>query len=329
MDVTFTVIITAHDRRKYLKEAFTSVIKQTRKDLIKEIIVVKNYEDEFLDEYIIKNGGKTLIENDKKFGAKISLGINNSTGDYVCFLDDDDLFAPDKLEWLNSIIIKNNSPSFIHNNMDFIFENTQLNTSIKYKRSTKYSVFSSDRIRLNPSIIGKNKIDWYCSCITIKRSEYSKWVYFLKNSGRSLDKILFLIAMNEKDSIILSINDKLTLYRKHESVTGIYDSIRNFRTKRVKFLNESEKALIEFYNDSNKVNIEKVVNYELCKIRSNIVIFQNERLKNLKQSMICTLKNGVKYKEADSIVLSFLLIVHLLVPWISATLYRFLQLNAT
>ncbi|MGP6293357.1 glycosyltransferase family 2 protein [Caldiplasma sukawensis] len=329
MDVTFSVIITAHDRRKYVRDAFKSVIEQTRKDLIKEIIVVKNYEDESIDKYILENGGKTLIEKDRKFGAKLSVGMENSNGDYICFLDDDDLFAPDKIELLNNFIAKNHYPLYIHNKMVFIFENTSLNDYTTHKRTGEYSVFSSENIRLNPSIIGKNKIDWYCSCITIKRSEYIKWTYFLRNSGRSLDKILFLIAINEKNSNIMSIEDKLTLYRKHESVTGIYENVKNFRSKRLNFLTESELALIEFYNNSNKANVEKIMNYVLCKIRSNIAIFQRERKKNFQKTFICTLKIGITYREIDSIVLSVLLIIHLIAPEISAIIYRFLQLNTT
>ena len=51
-----SVIITAYNRRDYLIDAMNSVLSQTLKKERYEVIVVKNFYDKELDEFIYKNG---------------------------------------------------------------------------------------------------------------------------------------------------------------------------------------------------------------------------------------------------------------------------------
>lgn len=93
-----SVIIATYNRGVCLTNAIDSVLAQTYKDI--EIIVVDDGSTDdtrkiltpYMDKikYIFKqNGGCASARN---------VGIQASTGDFIAFLDDDDLFEPKKLE---------------------------------------------------------------------------------------------------------------------------------------------------------------------------------------------------------------------------------------
>jgi glycosyltransferase involved in cell wall biosynthesis len=90
-----SVVITTYNRRRFLREAVISVLKQDYQD--REVIVVDdgstdNPHDEIKDlpvEYIRKeNGGISSARNK---------GIEATRGEYIAFLDVDDLWKRDKL----------------------------------------------------------------------------------------------------------------------------------------------------------------------------------------------------------------------------------------
>ncbi len=95
-----SVIILTYNRADRLTEAIESVLNQTFREL--ELIIVDNYSSDntqsavkaFHDERIryFKN------ENRGFLGINRNFGIEKSKGEYIAFLDDDDLWLPEKLE---------------------------------------------------------------------------------------------------------------------------------------------------------------------------------------------------------------------------------------
>lgn len=100
-----SVIIPTFQRSEYLIRAIESVIKQTYENI--EIIVVDDNdgENEYrsatrnnLNKYIVE-GKLIYIENKRNRGNYFArnIGINNSNGKYIAFLDDDDEWLPSKI----------------------------------------------------------------------------------------------------------------------------------------------------------------------------------------------------------------------------------------
>ena len=58
-----SVIISAHNRKEYLLEAIKSVVNQTLDPKNYEIIVVKNFKDKTVDEYINAEGIFSIFKN--------------------------------------------------------------------------------------------------------------------------------------------------------------------------------------------------------------------------------------------------------------------------
>lgn len=93
--VKVSVIVPVYNSGRYLKECLDSIIKQTYSNL--EIILVDDGSDDnsldILLEYAHKDNRIKIIKQQRK-GAAVArnLGIEMSTGEYVLFLDSDDIF---------------------------------------------------------------------------------------------------------------------------------------------------------------------------------------------------------------------------------------------
>ena len=102
MNKTLVSIITAtFNRIKYLPDTIESVLKQTHDNFEYHIIddgstdntceVIRKYQNDSRIHYhaFHINRGQSVVKN---------VGIMHSTGKYICFIDSDNLWMPDKLE---------------------------------------------------------------------------------------------------------------------------------------------------------------------------------------------------------------------------------------
>ncbi len=101
-----SVIIPTHKGSIYICSAVESVLNQTYKNI--EIIVVddngKDTEEQLkteqvLTKYILNNKIKYIVHQTNINGsAARNTGFRNSSGDFICLLDDDDEYYPNKVE---------------------------------------------------------------------------------------------------------------------------------------------------------------------------------------------------------------------------------------
>ncbi len=95
-----SVIIPTHNRADLLRSAINSVISQAYRDF--EIIVIDDHSTDNTPEIVtgFKDQRIRYIQNKGKNGPSIArnLGITHAVGEYVAFLDDDDVWLPLKLE---------------------------------------------------------------------------------------------------------------------------------------------------------------------------------------------------------------------------------------
>lgn len=103
-----SIIVATYRREKELEKALNSLKNQQYKNI--EIIVVDDNADEYFNARVIEiveNFKKenqflevTLITNPVNKGSAETrnIGINTSTGSYITFLDDDDVYLPEKIK---------------------------------------------------------------------------------------------------------------------------------------------------------------------------------------------------------------------------------------
>lgn len=104
-----SVIIPFYERIDWLKEAIESVLAQTYKNI--EIIVINDGSKENIDSLLEEYGNKIKYIYKKNGGPATArnLGIEKSTGDYIAFLDSDDLWLPKKTELQIEVMEKSNA----------------------------------------------------------------------------------------------------------------------------------------------------------------------------------------------------------------------------
>ena len=109
-----SIIMPIHNRSEYVKEALESVFQQTMTDF--EIICVDDGSDEaevieLLQEYAGEHSNMQLITLPESRGAgnARNVGFEKADGEFVMFLDSDDIFLPHMLEKLHGVAINENA----------------------------------------------------------------------------------------------------------------------------------------------------------------------------------------------------------------------------
>lgn len=97
-----TVVITTYKRKEEFRKALISVINQTY-DNIEIIVVDDNIENTYIvyvQQILEKYDNVKYIKNKKNLGGALSrnVGLKASTGKYIAFLDDDDVYFDKKIE---------------------------------------------------------------------------------------------------------------------------------------------------------------------------------------------------------------------------------------
>ena len=112
MNPLVSVIIPVYNSEKTIEKTLNSVINQTYKEI--EIILTDDGSTDestvILKNYIEKNKNFVIKLVTKKNGGVSSarnLGIDNSKGEYISFLDSDDVWLPKKLETQIKIFLEN------------------------------------------------------------------------------------------------------------------------------------------------------------------------------------------------------------------------------
>ena len=102
-------VITTHNRDEYLKDAIYSAIHQTHPPL--EIIISNNVPNKKTQTIVEKISGESsvpifYIEHTMKGRGSISanLAASKAKGDYIAFLDDDDMWEPDYFKKISLLI---------------------------------------------------------------------------------------------------------------------------------------------------------------------------------------------------------------------------------
>lgn len=114
-NVCFSVIIPAYNRASLITKTIESVIGQNYQDF--EIIVVDDGSTDNTKEVVnlIKDSRLKYfyVENGERGRAR-NVGINNAIGNYITFLDSDDLLYPFGLEDTLKVLKEYNFPEFLH-----------------------------------------------------------------------------------------------------------------------------------------------------------------------------------------------------------------------
>lgn len=100
----YSVIIPVYNKANTIVESIESVLAQSEKDF--ELIIVNDGSTDNIEE-VLKVYKDIRLINQKNGGVSVArnTGINNAKGNYICFLDADDIWLPNHLEEFNKLIM--------------------------------------------------------------------------------------------------------------------------------------------------------------------------------------------------------------------------------
>jgi len=224
-----SVIVTAYNRRRYLSFALRSLEAQTLSRDRFEVIVVKNFEDKESDDIISRNGWKDVYNDDSYHGRKILAGLEESRGDVITFLEDDDMYASNRLEEVYKAFTSYDRLVYFHNSQKIIddkgnlLERSPLPTSKNLiggstividinelqKLAKRYKIDAVDLVLRLRALAAFNS-----SSESIRRSALEVNAHLLKELPTNVD--LFVFASSVKAGGLMYFTDeRLTLYRVH------------------------------------------------------------------------------------------------------------------
>lgn len=198
------VIITVYKRYKYINEALNSVLSQTVKP--DQIIIVAD-NPKMLNTSI----NTTVIEADyPQLGKKIfeAIKVLGDDIDIVYFLEDDDMFHKDKIEYINKIFEKRKDIVTIHNSRILIDENNnnlnneldRVNHEIEIDKRNVAQI-----IRKNYFLLSNN------SSLSIRKDILDKIKDYIVQVDISVDFVLIYFSLLYGK--LLHIPRKLTYFR--------------------------------------------------------------------------------------------------------------------
>jgi len=253
-----SVIITAHNRKKFLPYAITSIT--TINNLVSpeiEIIVVKNFHDNYVDNLLNKIGAKNIYTEEESLGMKQYLGVKESKGDIIAFLEDDDMFSKNKVKVLLNIFSKF-KVDFFHNGFIKINENRQDSFETKFdeKEVKIVDLKEIERKKNIKKIIHIFHPELYNSCITISKSLAISCLDGVRLVDINTERFWFLCAIEHKRKVALT-RSPLTLYRIHsESYSQINSKyFRDFSTNLLDRYITSYFYMLNYFKDKNTKEI--------------------------------------------------------------------------
>jgi len=240
-----TVIITAYNRKEFLEDAIKSAINQTLPRKYYEIIVVKNFFDEKIDNIISKNNIKSIFCDSPNQGEHLAAALKEANGNILSFLDDDDMFTKDKLEIVHSTFQREDIV-FHRNRRTFVNEKNKIIG--KDRPYPPFEAKGSDPISLRKLInrgMGVNS-----STMSIRRRALDAIdVDRFRRMGLAVDSLYFVAALLQ-GGILVYDPRPLTLFRVHGSQSFVNTgSIDAYARRRC----DSAKKFVSSYLELMKI----------------------------------------------------------------------------
>jgi len=238
-----SIIMPVYNSLSFLKETIESVRSQTYKNW--ELIIIDDNSTDGSRDYLINNykfeKKIKIFLNKKNYGPGYSRNkaIQKSTGNFLAFLDSDDLWTKTKLLEQIKFLIKKNL-NLCHTNVLYIKKN------IFYKR----------RFRI-PQILGYHNLLYNnyitTSSVIIRKTKYSN----VKFNSCGYDDYACWLDLTKKNNKFLLLKKHLTIYR-----------LRNCSVSSNKF--RSLKWIFNIYYNINNISLLKSLIYCLTNIFINI-----------------------------------------------------------
>lgn len=197
-----SVIIPTYNRANYISEAIDSVLDQTFQDF--EIIIIDDGSTDNTKTVLAKYGSKIkyFYKNNGGEGSARNLGIKKARGQYIAFLDSDDLWLPSKIEKQLSFLERNPKFDLVYTTMSIIDEFGNLKEEVRPTRPARNLSQLLDGYRIPMTVL-------------VKKLKLLEAGYFDETMKVAEDTDMWIRFA--RLGVIDFLNEPLALYRKHSN----------------------------------------------------------------------------------------------------------------
>lgn len=302
-----SVIITAFRQRPFLNMALDSVLNQSIDSSEYEILLVTNWKINLHDEKLPERVKTIEVGSSEDHINLIYIGIRESSGDILCFLDDDDIFESNKLQTIKEIFKNHGSVGFVHNAFKLIdinnleIENPRRN--IKYGQPRKDFTVKSHEIQDYFRKIVNSEGLINASSISLRKTAIENIKDDLLYLPGNYDGFLFYAYIKSGTDLYIS-SEILTFYRVHKlnnSKPESYEALLSYLSR----LRESA-CIIDTYLSTNNNDLGKpeLIYYS---IKEKVAIGREKRSTN---DIIKLFQMFVKYGLTSHLTMMFVYLLY-------------------
>lgn len=296
--IKVSVIVPCYNTEKYLYESLNSIYSQTYSNI--EVILINDGSTDRTEEILLDYENKYhestkyfFINNSGPSNAR-NIGIKNSTGEYICFMDSDDILINDSIEKRIKILNTQSDTALVCTDSYMIMENEVSNTRLS---SLVGPVFSGNVFL---EMLKKNFIS--TQTVIMRRSVVETIGYFNESYIRSEDYEYWLRITRKYK--ITYINEPLA-----------YTRVRNGSLS-TNMKNDMDISLIEVYKSVFKnFELNREEHKTLKKRMNSVIYYLNLRMakeffirKNIVETKNC-LKKIIKIRKKIKHIIIYVLIL--------------------
>ena len=229
-----SVILPVYNSQSFIEKTLLSLVNQSFKDF--EVIIV---DDGSTDETLsIANNFKNKLNitlfksgHTADVGKNRNIGLDNSKGEFIYFIDSDDIWEPEKMEYFQSLFQKGNG--FICSNAKVIDENDNIIKEKFFKNPDfDFNIKLSDLVKLNFVIT---------SSLAIRKDVIGSHRFY-EEPGFIVEDYMFWLKLIESNPGLF-IDKSFVRYRIHKSNFSL-----GTREKRIKVLTRGISILQEYFS---------------------------------------------------------------------------------
>jgi glycosyltransferase involved in cell wall biosynthesis len=209
-----SVIMPTYNHAQFIGDAIKSVFDQTYENL--ELIIIDNYSEDNTEEIIASFSDSRIrykkFRNNGSIAASRNVGICESRGKYIAFLDSDDMWKPTKIE-RQIELLENDDNIFLVCSRFIIIKNGKVSRILpKRKKLRAGNVFV-------PLFLSNNFIG--TSSVLLRNNLKENNYLFDTDLGLKAIEDFALWLKIAKNKHIAYIDEPLVVYREHVSNTSI------------------------------------------------------------------------------------------------------------
>ena len=320
-----SIIIPVYNVRKYICEAFDSVINQTYKNL--EIIVIDDGSTDgsgrVCDAYAKKDPRIRVIHQENKgLSAARNAGLDVMTGEYVGFLDSDDAFEPEMVECMVRGIEENGVEMAVCGVTTYI--STGKLTAKTIFRNVSWSY--SRRVVTKTEALNMWLLDDISSACWNKIYKYSLWSNIRFPEGSVFEDLrVFYKILSTADKILL-VDRQLVRYRQRKGSITQTQTIENYKDFLFAVHNVERFAIANSPWIFSKKTIERMMDFNLRRMMlgcADLMVHKKgtdrEKVRMIRLYLI---KRGKKYNKYRDIRTSVTYVLFRYLPYAIPTVRK-------